>query len=97
MLVARRGGSKSPVLEYPRDTVGQYLHERAQMRIVIYDSSGRHVTLRVMSIVGAALEALVTLVWHKALRSLHVRLAKYRTHRQTAPLHVFAIVFWSAR
>jgi hypothetical protein len=54
---------------YPRDTVGQYLHERAQMRIVIYDSS-RHITLRVMPIVGAALEALVTLVWHKALRSI---------------------------
>jgi hypothetical protein len=57
------------VLKYPRDTVGQFLHERAQMRIVIYDR-GRHVTLRVVSIVGTALEALVTLAWHKALRSI---------------------------
>jgi hypothetical protein len=39
------------------------------MCIVIYNG-GRHVTLTVASIVGTALEALVTLVWHKALRSI---------------------------
>jgi hypothetical protein len=57
------------VQKYPRDTVGQFLHERAQMRIVTYNR-GRHVTLRVVSIVGTALEALVTLVRHQALRSI---------------------------
>jgi hypothetical protein len=39
------------------------------MRIVTYNR-GRHVTLRVVSIVGTALETLLTLVWHQALRSI---------------------------
>jgi len=39
------------------------------MRSVIY-IRGQHVTLRLVSIVGTALEALVTLVWHEALRSI---------------------------
>jgi hypothetical protein len=57
------------VLRYPREAVGQQLYERAQMRIFIYNS-GRRVMLRVASIAGTALEALVTLVWHQALRSI---------------------------
>ena len=39
------------------------------MRNAIYNR-GEHVTLSVVSIVGTALEALVTLVWHNALRSI---------------------------
>lgn len=45
------------------------LYERPQMRVLIYDS-GRDVTLTVVSIVGTALETLLTLVWDQALRSI---------------------------
>lgn len=57
------------MLKRQRDTVGQYLHERVQMRILIYDN-GRHVTLGIVSIVETVLETLLTLVWHQALRSI---------------------------
>jgi hypothetical protein len=39
------------------------------MRVFNYNS-GRHITLKVVSIVGTALETLLTLVWHQALRSI---------------------------
>jgi hypothetical protein len=39
------------------------------MRVLIY-KSGRHVTLRAVSIAGTALETVLTLVWHQALRSI---------------------------
>ena len=57
------------MLKRPRDTGGQFLHERTQMRILIY-GNGRHVALGIVSIVGTTLETLLTLVWHQALRSV---------------------------
>jgi len=39
------------------------------MRVLIY-KSGRHVTLRAVSIAGTALETVLTLVWHQALHSI---------------------------
>jgi hypothetical protein len=57
------------VRRYPRDTIDQYLHEGVQMRVLVY-KSGRHVALRAISIAGAALETVLTLVWREALRSI---------------------------
>jgi len=39
------------------------------MRVLIYKSGG-HVTLKAVSIAGTALETVLTLVWHQALRSI---------------------------
>jgi hypothetical protein len=39
------------------------------MRVLAY-KSGRHVALRAVSVTGTALETVLTLVWHQALRSI---------------------------
>jgi hypothetical protein len=57
------------VLKRPRDTAGRFLHERVQMRIVIYNRGGQ-VTLGIVSIVGTMFETILTLVWHRALGSI---------------------------